>query len=70
MTSTPFEQLSRSRLIRPIEAIAFWTAVVLPFLYIPLLIVGLESTAELATFLVLVGLNIVAFVIGHPHNSS
>lgn len=56
-----------ARLLRPLEALAFWTAIALPFLYIPLLFYGLESPAELAAFVGLVGLNVVAFVIGHRY---
>lgn len=67
MTFTLLEAVNRSTLIRPIEAIAFWTAIALPFLYLPLLIVGLESVAELAVFLGLVALNVVAFVVGHRY---
>lgn len=57
----------QSRFVRPVEAIAFWTAIVLPFLYVPLLFYGLETTAELATFFGLLGLNLVAFAVGHRY---
>ena len=63
----PFDTVVRNAIFRPIEAIAFWTAIVLPFLYVPLLFVGLETSAELAAFLGLVALNIVAFIIGQGY---
>lgn len=68
MSLTPLDIVTHSRVFRPIEAIAFWTAIVLPFLYVPLLFYGLESTPELAAFFALVGINVVAFVIGHRYN--
>lgn len=68
MTLAPFGQITRSQLFRPIEAIAFWTAIALPFLYVPLLFMGLETTAELGVFFGLVVLNGVAFIVGHRHN--
>ncbi len=68
MSSAPLTQITRSQLFRPIEAIAFWTAIALPFLYVPLLFMGLESTGELAVFFGLVALNGVAFIVGHRHN--
>lgn len=69
MTSTLLESISRSHLTRPVEALAFWTAIVLPFLYLPLLFVGLESTTELAAFFGLVALNVVSFIVGHQYNA-
>lgn len=57
-------------LIRPIEAVAFWAAIVLPFLYIPLLFYGLETAGELTVFFALLGLNIVAIVLGNRYNRS
>lgn len=52
---------------RPLEAVAFWSAVVLPFLYLPLLAYGLETTGQLATFFGLLIVNVLAFVIGHDY---
>lgn len=53
---------------RPLEAIAFWSAIALPFLYIPLLIYGLNTAGQVAVFLGLVVLNVIAFVLGHGYN--
>lgn len=50
-----------------IQAVAFWSAVALPFLYLPLLLHGLETPRELAAFFGLLALNIVAFVLGHGY---
>ena len=53
---------------RPLEAIAFWSAIALPFLYIPLLIYGLDTGGRVAVFLGLIVLNVIAFVLGHGYN--
>lgn len=52
--------------IRPLEAIGFWTAVVLPFLYLPLLANGFTGNDPLA-FAGLLALNVVALVAGHGY---
>lgn len=55
------------QLLRPLEAVAFWCAIALPFLHIPLLLHGLETSGELFTFLGLLALNGIAIVVGHRH---
>lgn len=60
---------SLEHVIRPIEAAAFWTAIALPFLHVPLLWRGIQTNQEVAVFFGLLLLNIVAFVIGHGHKS-
>lgn len=50
----------------PVRFLAFWTAVALPFLYVPLLFDGLTSSRFLV-FVVLVAINVVALVVGHNH---
>lgn len=56
-------------LIAPLELLGFWSAIVLPALYLPLLFAGLDSTAELVAFLFLLGLHVVALVVGHSHGT-
>lgn len=62
--------VEREMVVRPVRVIAFWTAIALPFLHIPLLLRGLEATPELYAFFGLITLNFVALVIGHGHNGS
>ncbi len=62
-----FGHVTLRDLFRPIEAIAFWSAITLPFLYLPLVLYGLETTQELTVFFALLGLNVVALVIGHRY---
>lgn len=57
----------RERLVGQVEAAFFWAAVVLPFLHLPLLLTGLETSSEAVTFTALLVLNFVALVVGHRH---
>jgi len=57
----------RCRLVSLGRQVAFWTAVVLPFTYLPLLLAGIESSSMFVAFLSLVALNLLALVVGHPH---
>lgn len=50
-----------------IRATAFWLAIVLPFLYLPLLLGGLDTQAEQLAFVGLLVLNVVALVAGHEY---
>lgn len=52
--------------IAPIKFIGFWAAVALPFLYVPLLFVGLGGGRGVV-FLGLLAANVVALVAGHGH---
>lgn len=72
--STERQDSSRNTLERisptladPIRRIGFWIAIVLPFLYVPLLATGLSTAAETMTFLGLVTVNLVALYVGHAH---
>jgi formate-dependent nitrite reductase membrane component NrfD len=54
-------------LLAPVRGIAFWIAIALPFLYVPLLASGLESSAVRLAFVALVVCNVVALLVGHPY---
>lgn len=53
--------------LSPIKRIAFWVAVVLPFLHVSLLATGLDSNSSVLAFAFLVTVNVCALVVGHPH---
>ena len=53
-------------LLRPVHQLAFWAAIVLPFLHLPLLATGLETQTQTVAFVVLLACNAVALVVGHP----
>ena len=57
----------RDSVVGGVEATFFWTAVVLPFLHVPLLLSGLSTTPETVAFAALLGLNVLALVLGHRH---
>ncbi|WP_380678032.1 hypothetical protein [Salinigranum sp. GCM10025319] len=50
----------------PLRFVGFWAAVALPFLYLPLLLGGLEG-GETFVFGLLLALNALALVVGHGH---
>lgn len=52
---------------RPLTGFAFWAAIALPFLHLPLLVTGLETTRMAVAFLLLLGLNVLALVVGHSY---
>jgi len=54
-------------LLAPIRGIAFWIAIALPFLYVPLLASGLQSSPVRIVFAALVVCNAVALLVGHPY---
>lgn len=62
-----FRPLYSTSLKSSVTSIAFWAAVVLPFLHLPLLATGLQSTSLALAFAALVALNVVAVVVGYPH---
>lgn len=59
-------QVSRV-LARSVEAVAFWLAIALPFLYFPLVLNGFTGQ-EAVAFAALLAVNAVALVVGHDHN--
>jgi len=53
----------------PIRGIAFWAAIALPFLHMPLLYASeLSSQNTTTAFVALLALNVVAILIGHPYS--
>jgi len=58
-----------NRLTAAIRATCFWLAIALPFLYVPLLIAGVETRPEGLALLVLLALNALSLLVGHSHRS-
>jgi hypothetical protein len=54
---------------RPIEAIAFWAAVAMPFVYLPLLITGIETTSEGIAMVALIALHALALIVGRRYRA-
>lgn len=51
----------------PLAAVGFWTGIALPFLYIPLLLVGPHGAAETTIAFALIAVHAVALFVGHTH---
>ena len=62
----PLYRRGARRLRATVAAAAFWTAVVLPFLYVPLLVGGL-APGEGVALAALAALNVAALYAGHGH---
>jgi len=54
-------------LVSVVKAGAFWGAVVLPFVYLPLVALGLDSLGRQLLFASLVSLNVILLIVGHRH---
>ena len=54
---------------RFVQAVAFWTAAVLPLSYLPLLFVGSSRFATIPLIGKLVSLNVLALLVGHGYRS-
>jgi hypothetical protein len=54
-------------IVAPLRATSFYAAVALPLAYVPMLVSGLDTVPQTVTFLVLLALNLVAFIAGHSH---
>lgn len=61
--STIATRCRASPLITPVEAVAFWTAVCLPAVYVPLLFIGERSAVA-----TLLAVHAIALALGHPYN--
>lgn len=53
----------------PLSTIAFWSAIALPVLYVPLLAVGLGSVRDLVLFVGLFVLHLAALLAGRSHRT-
>lgn len=65
--SRPSIESVRSLLLAPVRALAFWSAIALPLVYVPMLATGVVWEYPLA-LLTLFLLNGLALVVGHGHN--
>jgi hypothetical protein len=48
-----------------VRRVGFWVAVVLPFLHLPLLFSGIDTSGEVVVYLSLLAVNVLALVLGH-----
>jgi hypothetical protein len=66
---TVTEQVRRGVPVRSIKTLAFWLAVTLPFLHVPLLVAGVSSPARFGAYLGLLAVNVLALAVGHDHRA-
>lgn len=57
-------------IVSAIQAGAFWGAVLLPFIYLPLLATSLDSLNEQLLFASLLSLNVILLIVGHSHRTN
>jgi|GEM_PF-1165945 len=53
----------------PVRAIAFWSATLLPFVYVPLLVLGLDTRRRAGLFGLLLLVHIFALLLGQSYSS-
>lgn len=56
-------------LLRPIEALGFWAAIGLPFVYMPLVLTGTETTTEQAAVGILIVAHVIALFVGRHYRA-
>ena len=61
--------LPTAGLVSAVRAGAFWGAVGLPFVYLPMLAVGLDSYSEQLLFVSVLSLNVILLIVGHSHRT-
>lgn len=54
----------------PLSRVAFYSAIALPAVYLPLLVTGIETAEGLALFLALLGLHIATLIGGRSYRSA
>ncbi len=66
---SPLDGHGVGTLIRPLETLGFWTAVGLPFVYMPIILTGLETSGEQLAAAVLLTVHVIALFVGRHHNA-
>lgn len=56
------------RLLDPVRGVAFWAAIALPFVQVPLVLSGLDEKTTVVAFVGLLVLNIFALYVGHTYH--
>lgn len=68
-THRQFAAIARRKLFEAVQLLGFWTAIALPFTYLPLLYQG-SLTPTSSAFAAVVALNVLAVLVGHGHDHS
>lgn len=60
----------KRHLLEPVQGVAFWAAIALPFVQVPLLLSGLGESTTLVAFLALLAINVLALYVGHTYGQT
>lgn len=55
------------RVWRIVTAVGFWIGALLPFLYLPIFVFGIDSITQFSLILALLAINALALIVGHDH---
>ena len=58
----------RRRFLDPVQGVAFWAAIALPFVQVPIVFSGLNEKSTVVAFIGLLVLNILALYVGHTYH--
>ncbi|ELY93570.1 hypothetical protein C482_19269 [Natrialba chahannaoensis JCM 10990] len=53
-----------------VTMISFWLGTLLPLVYFPVFLTGIDSMSRFSLFLALIAVNILALIIGHNYQNS
>lgn len=56
------------RLAVAVSGIAFWTAIFVPFLYLLVMVRGVNTRSQFTTLVALIAVNYLALILGHSHH--
>lgn len=62
------EESGVQRLRGSLQALFFWSGIVLPLFYLPLILMGPDTTRETVAVLVLLGIHVLSLVSSHSYN--
>ncbi|OAQ52650.1 hypothetical protein HTG_10005 [Natrinema mahii] len=55
---------------RSVTAAGFWLGTLLPIVYVPVIVAGIDSVGRLTMFLGLIAVHALALVVGHDYSGS
>jgi hypothetical protein len=55
---------------RSVTAVGFWLGTLLPLVYLPVVVAGIDSIRRLSLFVGLLGIHAIALVVGHDYSGS
>ncbi|QLK25117.1 hypothetical protein HYG81_13580 [Natrinema zhouii] len=58
------------RLSHSVTAAGFWLGTLLPIVYVPVILTGIDSMSHLSLFIALLAVHALALVVGHDYSGS